>query len=94
MYVDWNLPHLSLVLYITSIYTSSMQELIMQEMQQKLERPCFRKRTLDMSIRTIFYSLQIIWLSLLIDLDIETTMLQTTGPLYLWIWPLRLIPTN
>ena len=32
----------SSVLYITPIYTSSMQELIMQGMQQKLEKSCFR----------------------------------------------------
>ena len=32
----------SSVLYITPTYTSSMQELIMQGMQQKLEKSCFR----------------------------------------------------
>ena len=30
------------VLYHTPIFTSSMQELIMQRMQQKLQKPCFR----------------------------------------------------
>ena len=44
MYVDWELPHSSLssVLNITSTYTSSMQELIMQEIQQKWHKCCFR----------------------------------------------------
>ena len=37
MYVDWNFPHLSLVMcYITPTYASSVQELIMQRMQQKI----------------------------------------------------------
>ena len=35
-------PQSSSVLYITPSYTSSMQELIMPEMQQKLEKSCFR----------------------------------------------------
>ena len=51
----------SSVLYITHTYTSPMQELIMQGMQQKLQKYCY--------IITIFYSLQSIWLSLLIGLD-------------------------
>ena len=56
------------VLYITSTYTSSMQELIMQGMQQKC--PAFDvKKTLGMSNLTIFYSLQSICLLLLIGLD-------------------------
>ena len=43
MHVDWDSPHLSLVAcYITPTYTSSMQELIMQGVQQKLEKSCFR----------------------------------------------------
>ena len=32
----------SIVLYITPIYASSMQKLIMQGMQQKLQKSCFR----------------------------------------------------
>ena len=31
----------SSVLYITHTYTSSMQELMMQEMQQKLQKYCY-----------------------------------------------------
>ena len=39
MYVDWDLPNLSLVvLYITPTFTSSMQELIIQWMQQRVEK--------------------------------------------------------
>ena len=43
IYVDWGPPHLSLVvcLYITPTYTSSMQDLILQEMQQKLPKILF-----------------------------------------------------
>ena len=43
MYVDWDIPDLhgsSGVLYISPIYNSSIQELIMQGMQQKLQWSC------------------------------------------------------
>ena len=49
----------SCLLYITPSYNSSMRELIMQGMQQKIEKSCFHvKRTPGMSNLTIFYSLQ------------------------------------
>ena len=49
----------SSVLYITPTYISSMQELIMQGMQQKLKSPAFDARsTLGMSNLIMFYSLQ------------------------------------
>ena len=39
MHANWDSPNLSLVvLFITPTYTSSMQELIKQGMQQKLEK--------------------------------------------------------
>ena len=61
----------SSVLYITPIYTSSMKELIMQVIEQNEKIPAFdAKSTLGMSNRTIFYSLQKIWLLLLIGLDL------------------------
>ena len=48
----------SSVFYTTPTYTSSVQELIMQGMQQKLESPAFdASRTRDMS-NLIFHSLQ------------------------------------
>ena len=45
MHVDWDPPHLNLVacyIYLVACYTSSMQELIKQGMEQKLEKSCFR----------------------------------------------------
>ena len=60
----------SIMLYITSIYTSSLQELMMQGMQQNERSLVFYvKRTFGMSNLAIFYSLQRIWLSLLIGLN-------------------------
>ena len=42
MYVDWGPPHLSLVvLYMSPTDTSSMQNLILQELQQKLQKLLF-----------------------------------------------------
>ena len=68
------------VLYITPTHTSSMQELIIQGMQQKLE--------------IIFHNLQNIWLLLLIGLDILTTILTKVDVPYLWIWLLYLVSIN
>ena len=43
MYVDWGSHHLSLVvLYISPTDTSSMQNLILQGLQQKLQKSCSR----------------------------------------------------
>ena len=55
------------VLYITPSYTSSIQELILQGMQQNQKNPAFgAKRTLGMSDLIIFYS---IWPLLSMGLD-------------------------
>ena len=60
----------SSVLYITPAYTSSMQESIMQGMQQKLEKSCFRCKMNTWHVESnhifIFYSLQNILLLFLI----------------------------
>ena len=74
----------SCVLYITPTYTSSMQELIMQVMQQ----------THWMWNLIKFYSLLNIWLLFLIDLDILTTILPKIDVLYLWIWLVYLVSIN
>ena len=43
MYVDWGPPHLNLVvLYISPTDTSSMQNLILKGLQQKLQKSCSR----------------------------------------------------
>ena len=50
MYVDWGTPHLSLVVlyisptdtYISPTDTSSMQNLILEGLQQKLQKSCSR----------------------------------------------------
>ena len=52
-------PSFESVLYITPTCTSSVQELIKQGMEQKLEKSCFNaRRTLGMSNLIIFYNLQ------------------------------------
>ena len=42
MYVDLGPPHLSLVVYMSPTDTSSMQNLILQGLQQKLQKSCSR----------------------------------------------------
>ena len=59
----------SSVLYITHTSTSSMRELVMQGMQEKLEKSCFRCKKITEHVESIFYRLQSIWLILLIGLD-------------------------
>ena len=78
MNVDSDPPHLSLVAcYTFNLLIPHMQELITQGMQQNYKHPAFdARRTLGMSNLIIFYSLQNIWLLLLIGLHISTTILQ------------------
>ena len=59
----------SSVLYITPMYTSSRQEWIVQGMQQNMSWLRCEKNP-GISNLAIFYSLQSIWLLLLIGLDI------------------------
>ena len=61
----------SSVLYISPTYTSSMQELVMQGIQQKLEKSYFRckKNTWHIESSYILQPLNT-WLLLLIALDI------------------------
>ena len=85
----------SSVLYITPTCTSSMQELIKQGMGQNWKSPAFdARRTLGTSNLIIFYNLLNIWLMMLFDLDILTTILPKTGVPYPWIWLLYLVSIN
>ena len=64
------------VLYITPTDTSSMQDLIFQGMQQKLQKSCSDViRTLGTSNQAIYYNLQNICFSSLIDTNTLTIML-------------------
>ena len=81
----------SSVLNITPTYTSSMQELVMQGMQERLSPAFNARRTLGMSNLITFYSIQNIWLLLPIDLDLSTTILPMIDVPYLWIWLLYLV---
>ena len=85
----------SSVLYITPTCTSSMQELIKQGMKQKLEKTCFRCKKNTWHVESNYlYNLLNIWLLLLIDLDILTTILPKTDVPYPWIWLLYLVSIN
>ena len=82
----------SSVLYITPTCTSSMQEFIKQGMKQKLEKSCFRCKKNTWHVESYFFYTPLnIWLLLLIDLDILTTILPKTDVLYPWIWLLYLL---
>ena len=85
----------SSVVHITPTCTYPVQELIKQGMGQNWKSPAFdARRTLGMSKRIIFYNLLNIWLLLLIDLDILTTILPKTDVPYPWIWLLYLVSIN
>ena len=72
-----------------------MQELIKQGMGQKLEKSCFQCKKNAWHVESNYiYSLQNIWLLLLIDLDVLTTILPKTDVPYLWIWLLYLVSIN
>ena len=82
----------SSVLCITPTYTSFMQELIMQGMQQKWERSCFlcKKNTWHVESNYILQPPKYL-ITVLIDLDILTTILPKIDVPYLWIWLLCLV---
>ena len=85
----------SSVLYITPIDTSSMQDLIIQGLQEKLQKSCsWRNKNTWTSNQAIYYSLQNICFSSLIDLDTLTIMSPKIDAPYLWIRPLCLVPLN
>ena len=73
----------SSVLYIKPTDTSSMQNLFLQGLQQKLKKSCSRCNK---------YTCQNICFSSLIDLDTLTIMSPKIDAPYLWIRPLGLAP--
>ena len=75
----------SSVLYISPTDTSSMQNLILQGLQQKLQNPVLDSlRTLGKSNLARYYNLQNICLSSLINLDTLTIMSPKIDAPYLW----------
>ena len=85
----------SSVLYISPTDTSSMQNLILEGLQQKLQKSCSRcnKNTWHVEISYIL-QLQNICFSLLIDLDTLIIMPPTIDAPHLWIRRLGLVPLN
>ena len=85
----------SSVLYISPTDTLSMQNLILQGLQQKLQKSCSRynKNTLHVD-QAIYYNLLNIYFSSLIHLDTLIIMSPKIGAPYLWIRPLDLVPLN
>ena len=83
------------VLHITPSDTSSMQDLILQRMQQKCKTLVLDvKRTLGTSNKTVYYNPQNICFSSLITLDTLTIVSQKIDAPDLWIRPLCLVPLN
>ena len=85
----------SSVLHISPTDTSSMQNLILEGLQQKLQKSCSRCNiTLGTSNRAIYCNLQNTCFSLLIDLDTLIIISPKIDAPYLWIRPLGLVPSN
>ena len=85
----------SSVLYISPTDASSMQNLILQGLQQKLQNSVLDIiRTLGRSNQAIYYSLLNIYFSSLIDLDTLIIMSPKIDAPYLWIQPLDLVSLN
>ena len=83
----------SSVLYISTTDTSSMQNLILQGLQQK--NPVLDViRTLGTSNQDIYYNLLNMYFSSLTDLDTLIIMSPKIDAPYLWIRPLDLAPLN
>ena len=85
----------SSVLYISPTDTSSMQNLILEGLQQKLQKSCSRcnKNTWHVD-QAIYCNLQNICFSLLIDLYTFMIMSPKINAPYLCIRPLGLVPLN
>ena len=84
----------SSVLYISPNDTSSMQNLILEGLQQKLQKSCSRcnKNTRHMESSNILQPPK--YFSLLIDLDTLIILSPKIDAPYLWIRPLGLVPSN
>ena len=95
MYVDWGPPHLSLlVCYIFHLRIPLPCKIwFYKDCNRKCKNPVLDEiRTLDTSHQAIYYNLQNICFSSLIDLDTFTIMLLKIDAPYLWIRPLGLVP--
>ena len=85
----------SSVLYISPTDTSSMQNLILEGLQQKLQKSCSRCNKNTRHIESSYIcNLQNTCFSLLIDLDILIIISPKIDAPYLWIRPLGLVPSN
>ena len=85
----------SSVLYISPTDTPSMQNLILEGLQQKLQKSCTDAiKTLGTSNRALYCNLQNICFSLLIDLDTLILISPKIDAPYPCIRPLGLVPLN
>ena len=83
------------VIYISPTDTSSVQNLILQGLQQKLHKPVLDViRTLGTSYQAIYYNFLNINFYSLIDLDTLMIMSPKIDAPYLWIQPLDSVPLN
>ena len=97
MYVDWVAPHLSLlVCYIFHLLTPLLWKTwFWKAWNRNCKTPVLDEiRTLGTSNRAIYYNLQNICFSLLIDLDTLIILSPKIDSPYLWIRQLGLVPLN
>ena len=97
MYVDWGPPHLSLVVcYILHLLIPLLcKTWFYKDCNRNCKNPVLDViRTLGTLNQAIYYNLQNICFSLLIDLDTLTIMSPKIDVPYLWIRPLGLVPLN
>ena len=85
----------SSVLYITPTCTSSMQELIRQGMEQKIEKPCVRCKKNTWHLESNYILQLSKYLIIVVNpIDILTTILPKTDVPYPWIWLLHMVSIN
>ena len=97
MYVDWGPPSFesSSGLYISPTDASSMQNLILEGLQHKLQKFCSRCNKNTRHIESIYILQPPEYLLLfLIDLDTLIIISPKIDAPYLWIRPLGLVPSN
>ena len=97
MYADWGPPHLSLVVcYIFHLLIPLLcKTWFYKDCNRNCKNPVLDViRTFGTLNQAIYYNLQNIYFSLLIDLDTLIIMSPKIDVPYLWIQPLGLVPLN
>ena len=83
------------VLYITPTYTSFTQQLIMQAVQQKLEKSCFRCKENTWRVESNYILQPPKYLIIIVNrFRYINNNVPKIGLPYLWIWPLCLVSIN